>query len=87
LLGNGSVNKFSPKGIAFNANRIWRRSYEINKQLQGLRIDVALFLETHLNPHERLYIVVYSAKKKEVSITCYKAKHIRKRKPILSSEN
>jgi hypothetical protein len=50
------------KIIAINANDIWRQRYELSKQLQDLHIDVALLWETHLKPHERLYIVVYSAK-------------------------
>jgi hypothetical protein len=33
----------------FNANGIWRRRYELSKQLQGLRINVALLLETSQN--------------------------------------
>jgi exonuclease III len=47
------------KVIAFNANGIWRRSYELSKQLQDLHIDVALLLETHLKPHERFFIPNY----------------------------
>jgi hypothetical protein len=42
--------------IAFNANGIGRQRYELSKQLQDLHIDVALFSETHLKPHERFYI-------------------------------
>jgi hypothetical protein len=38
------------KVIAFNANDIWRRSYELSKQLQDLHVDVALLSETHLKP-------------------------------------
>jgi hypothetical protein len=38
------------KVIAFNANDIWRRCYELSKQLQDLHIDVALLSETHLKP-------------------------------------
>jgi hypothetical protein len=30
------------KVIAFNAHGIWRRRYELSKQLQDLHIDVAL---------------------------------------------
>jgi hypothetical protein len=44
------------KVIAFNANDIGRQRYELSKQLQDLHIDVALFSETHLKPHERFYI-------------------------------
>jgi exonuclease III len=47
------------KIIAFNANGIWRQHYELSKQLQDLNIDVALFSETHLKPHERFYIPNY----------------------------
>jgi exonuclease III len=47
------------KVIAFNANGIWRRRYEPSKQMQGLLIDVALFSETHLKPHERFFIPNY----------------------------
>jgi hypothetical protein len=41
------------KVIAFNANGIGRQRYELSKQLQDLHVDVALFSETHLKPHER----------------------------------
>jgi hypothetical protein len=34
------------KVIAFNANDIWRQSYELSKQLQRLHIGVDLFTET-----------------------------------------
>jgi hypothetical protein len=47
------------KIIAFNANGIWRRRYELGKQLQYLHIDVALLSETHLKPHERFCIPNY----------------------------
>jgi hypothetical protein len=30
-----------------------RQRYELSKQLQALQVDVALFSETHLKPHER----------------------------------
>jgi hypothetical protein len=50
--------------IAFDANGIWKQRYELSKQLQDLHIEVVLFSETHLKPHERLYI-------EEISITCY----------------
>jgi hypothetical protein len=33
-----------------------RGSAELSKQLQDLRVDVALFSETHLKPHERFFI-------------------------------
>jgi hypothetical protein len=42
--------------VAFNANGIGRQRYELGKQLQEQHIDVALFSETHLQPHERFYI-------------------------------
>jgi hypothetical protein len=46
------------KVIAFNANGIMRHHYELSKQLQDLHIqvDVALFSETHLKPHEKYFI-------------------------------
>jgi hypothetical protein len=34
--------------IAFNANGIWRRRYELSQQPQDLHIDVALLSDTHL---------------------------------------
>jgi hypothetical protein len=47
------------KVIAFNANSIWWQRYEISKQLQDLHVDVALFSETHLRPHGRVFIANY----------------------------
>jgi hypothetical protein len=47
------------KVIAFHANGILRQHYELGKQLQDLHIDVALFSETHLKPHERFSIQNY----------------------------
>jgi hypothetical protein len=47
------------KVIAFNANVIWRRRYELGKQLQDSHIDVALLSETHLKPHERFFTPNY----------------------------
>jgi hypothetical protein len=47
------------KVIAFNANGILRQRYELGKQLQDLHIDVALFSELHVKPHERLSIQNY----------------------------
>jgi exonuclease III len=44
------------KVVAFNANGIGRHRYELSKQLQVQRIDVALFSDT---PHERFYIPNY----------------------------
>jgi hypothetical protein len=46
------------KIIAFNANDILRRRYELSEQLQGL-VDVALLSETHPKPHERFFIPNY----------------------------
>jgi hypothetical protein len=45
--------------IAFNVNGIERHSYELRKQLKYLHIDMAVFLETCLKPHERFYIPIY----------------------------
>jgi hypothetical protein len=45
--------------LAFTANSIWRQRYELSKQLQEQHIDVALFSEKHLKPHERFYILNY----------------------------
>jgi hypothetical protein len=44
------------KVVAFNANGIERQRYELSKQLQDLHLDVVLFSETHLKPHERFFI-------------------------------
>jgi hypothetical protein len=44
------------KVIAFDANGIWRRCYELSKQLQDLHMDVALLSETHLKLHESFFI-------------------------------
>jgi hypothetical protein len=41
--------------LVFNANGIWRQRYELSKQPQDLHVDVALFSETHLKPHERFF--------------------------------
>jgi hypothetical protein len=46
----------SLKVIAFNANGIGRQRYELSKELEDLHIDVAVFSETHLKPHERFFI-------------------------------
>jgi hypothetical protein len=48
------------KVIAFNAYGIMKQSYELSKQLQDLYVDVALFSETHLKPHERFFISNYN---------------------------
>jgi hypothetical protein len=47
------------KILAFNVNGIGRQRHELSKQLQDLNIDVALFSETHLKPHERFFITNY----------------------------
>jgi hypothetical protein len=44
---------------ALNANDIGRQRYELSKQLQGLHVDVVLFSETYLKPHERFFIPNY----------------------------
>jgi hypothetical protein len=38
------------KFVAFNANGTGRQSHEPRKQMQDLKIDVALFSERHLEP-------------------------------------
>jgi hypothetical protein len=48
------------KVIAFNENGIEGQRHELNKQLQDLHIDVPLFSETHLKPHERFHISNYN---------------------------
>jgi hypothetical protein len=40
-------NKVSLNVVAFNANGIGRQRYEVSKQLQEQRIDVALISDTH----------------------------------------
>jgi hypothetical protein len=45
--------------MAFHANGIWRRTYELSKQLQDLHIDAALLSGTHFKPHERFFIPNY----------------------------
>jgi exonuclease III len=47
------------KVVAFNANGIGRQAHELRKQMHDLKIDVALFSETHLKPHMRFYIPNY----------------------------
>jgi hypothetical protein len=44
------------KVVAFNANGIGRQRYELRKHMQDLHIDVTVFSETQLKPHERLFI-------------------------------
>jgi hypothetical protein len=40
-------------------NGIGKQRYELNKQLQDLYVDVALFSETHLEPYKRFFIPNY----------------------------
>jgi hypothetical protein len=47
------------KVIAFNANGIWMRRYELGKQLQDLHINEAVLSETHLKHHEWFIIPNY----------------------------
>jgi hypothetical protein len=47
------------KVIALNANGIGRQRYEFSKQLQDLHVDLALFSQTHLKPHEKSFIPNY----------------------------
>jgi hypothetical protein len=47
------------KVVAFSANGIGRQAYELQKQMQDLKIDVALFYEKHLKPYMRFYIPNY----------------------------
>jgi hypothetical protein len=49
----------SLKVVAFNAKGIGRRAYELRRQMQDLKVDVALFSETQLKPHMRFYIPNY----------------------------
>jgi hypothetical protein len=48
------------KIISFSANGIWKQAYQVRKQLHGLKIDEALFSDTHLKPHVRFYIPNYN---------------------------
>jgi hypothetical protein len=43
------------KDVAFNANSIGRQAYELRKQLQDQKIDVALFMETSETTYEVLH--------------------------------
>jgi hypothetical protein len=45
--------------IHHNANIIMKQRYDLSKQLQDLHVDVALFSETHLKPHEKFFISNY----------------------------
>jgi exonuclease III len=47
------------KILSFNANGILRQRNQLSKQLEDLRIDVALFSETHLKPHEKFFLQNY----------------------------
>jgi hypothetical protein len=53
------------KIIAFNANGTGRQDHEVRKQLQDLKIGVALFSKTHLT-HMRFYIPNYNIYPTEV---------------------
>jgi hypothetical protein len=45
--------------IAFIANDVWRRHYELSKQLKYLLTDVALLSETLLKAHEGFFVPNY----------------------------
>jgi hypothetical protein len=47
------------KIIAFSTNCIGRQAYEVRKELEDIKIDVALFSETHLKHHIRFCIPNY----------------------------
>jgi hypothetical protein len=47
------------KVIAFKANGILRQRYKLSKQLRDLHIDVALFSDSHLKPHQRFHLKNY----------------------------
>jgi hypothetical protein len=56
------------KVVAFNANGIGRQAYELRKQLQDLKIDVALFTETTCETtyevlHSKLYVSEWSPRR------------------------
>ena len=58
--GNQSSYAFqSHKDVAFNANVIRRQRYELRKQLQSVKIDMALFSDTYIKPHERFPLQNY----------------------------
>jgi hypothetical protein len=42
------------KTVAFNANGIGREVYELRKQLLDLKVDVTLFSEANLKPHNEV---------------------------------
>jgi hypothetical protein len=45
-----------PKVLAFIANGFGTQRYVLSKQLQDLHVNVVLFSEAHLKPHERFFI-------------------------------
>jgi hypothetical protein len=45
--------------IHHNANVIMKQRYGLSKRLQDLYVDVSLFSETHLKPHEKFFISNY----------------------------
>jgi hypothetical protein len=47
------------KVVSSNGNGIGRQAYELGEHMQDLKIDVALFTETHLKPHMRFYLPNY----------------------------
>jgi hypothetical protein len=59
LKKNANNSSHTSKTIAFNANGIGWQAYEVRKQWQDLKIDLALFSDTHLKPHMRFYIPDY----------------------------
>jgi hypothetical protein len=48
-----------PKIMAFSANGIAMQAYEVRKQVQDLKINVALFSEANLKPHIKFHIPNY----------------------------
>jgi exonuclease III len=59
-LNNASNSSQPLKIIAFNVNGIGRQAYKIRKQFQDLKIDVALFSETHLKLYMSFYFPNYN---------------------------
>jgi hypothetical protein len=47
------------KVVAFNANSIGRKTYELRKEMQDLKTHVAFFTEAHPKPHIKFYIPNY----------------------------
>jgi hypothetical protein len=47
------------KVIAFNVIGTERQRYDLRKQLKDLYVDLTLFLEPRLKPHERFFIPNY----------------------------